>query len=189
MRDVFESLVRAVDPWDPRETDDRADVLSWICSSEPIFRTAKPATPPKHLVSYCVLVDTERSTVLLVDHRDAQRWLPTGGHVDVDEHPADAARRELLEELQLEPPFHPLVGSRPLLVTVSETGGRSTSHTDVSLWFVFSGSSDERIVPDDREFAEVRWWPMRAVFEADGSAAFDPNLARFLAKLTALTGS
>lgn len=188
MRDVIESLVRAVDPWDPLENDDRADVLAWIGSSEQIFRTAKPATPPKHLVSYCVLFDTERSRVLLVDHRDAQRWLPTGGHVDVDEHPADAARREILEELQLDPPFHPLFGAQPLLVTVSETGGRSVPHTDVSLWFVFSGSSDDRIFPDDSEFAEARWWPMSAVIEGDEGSRFDPNVARFLVKLMALTG-
>lgn len=188
MRDTIESLVRAVDPWDPAERADRADALAWIASGEPIFRIAKPATPPKHLVSYCVLVDTDRSRVLLVDHRDAQRWLPTGGHVDADEHPADAAAREILEELRLAPPFHPLTGDRPLMVTVSETGGRSVAHTDVSLWFVFSGSSDDRIVPDAREFADVRWWPMSTVIGGDDGSRFDPNLPRFLAKLMAQTG-
>lgn len=187
MRDVIASLVRAVEPADARERDDQADVLEWIRSGGPIFRTAKPATPPKHLVSYCVLVDTDTAHVLLVDHRDAQRWLPTGGHVDVDEHPADAARREIREELQLDPAFHPLVGPRPLLVTVSRTGGRSMPHTDVSLWFVFAASSNDRIVADDREFADARWWLMSAVLDADDPDRFDPNLGRFLTKLLALT--
>ena len=187
MRDVIASLVRGIEPWDTREGDDRDDVLEWIASGEEIFRIEKPATPSKHLVSYCVLVDTDTSLVFLVDHRDAQRWLPTGGHVEVGEHPPDAASREILEELGIAPPFHPLVGSRPLLVTVSRTGGRSAPHTDVSLWFVFAGSSDDDIVPDDGEFAGTRWWPMVDVIEGDGSR-FDPNLPRFLAKLTALTG-
>jgi 8-oxo-dGTP diphosphatase len=121
VRDVIESLVRAVDPWDPLEYDHRADVLAWIGSNEQIFRTAEPATPPKHLVSYSVLVDSERSTVLLVDHRDAQRWLPTGGHVNVDEHPADVARREILEELQLDPPCSVRTFSRAIALLSVQT--------------------------------------------------------------------
>jgi hypothetical protein len=72
------------------------------------------------------------------------------------------------------------------MVTVSETAGRSVPHTDVTLWFVFSGSSDDRIVPDDGEFAAVRWWRMSAAIEG-GRSSFDPNLSRFLAKLMALS--
>ena len=46
----------------------------------------KPATPPKHLVSYVVPTDPETGDILLVDHRNAQLWIPPGGHVDPGEH-------------------------------------------------------------------------------------------------------
>ncbi|HET6833936.1 MAG TPA: hypothetical protein VFH30_08700 [Acidimicrobiales bacterium] len=54
-------------------------------SGAPIWRTAKPATPPKHLVAYFVLVDSAAHSCLLVDHRLADLWLPTGGHVEPGE--------------------------------------------------------------------------------------------------------
>lgn len=173
---------------DSIEAEHRRDVLAWIDSGVEIFRLAKPATPPKHLVSYCVLIDSDRREVLLVDHRDAQRWLPTGGHVDPGEHPAKAAARELSEELGVKPTLHPALGGEPQMVTVTETGGLSSGHTDVSLWFVFDGSTGQPIEPDAREFADVRWWPFDDI-DPLGDDAFDPHFPRFLSKLTtALAG-
>lgn len=184
MRTAIRALVEGLAPFDEAEAAHRVDALEWLDRGASIFRTAKPATPPKHLVSYCVLVEPEAEQILLVDHRDAERWLPTGGHVEVDEHPADAARREILEELQVAPPFHPAIGPSPLMVTVTRTQGRSAPHTDVSLWFVFAGPADSVLVPDESEFAATRWWPFDDV-RADGPIAFDPNLPRFVAKLRA----
>ena len=36
--------------------------------------------------------------MLMIHHRKLGRWMPPGGHVDVDEFPCDAAVRETLEE-------------------------------------------------------------------------------------------
>ena len=184
MREIVRQLVKEIVPVDSIESEHRLRVLRWLDSSDGIFRTAKPATPPKHLVSYCVLVDTADREVLLVDHRDAQRWLPTGGHVEVDEHPVDTATREILEELGVEPRFHRSIGPKPLMVTVTLTQGRSEPHTDVSLWFVFDGSAEHVLTPDETEFADARWWSFDDVVE-DGPVAFDPHLPRFIGKLGA----
>ncbi|MEM9561319.1 MAG: NUDIX domain-containing protein [Actinomycetota bacterium] len=182
MRAAIRRLVDDVDPLDPLEAAHRADALTWIDSGADIFRLAKPATPPKHLVSYCVLVDRPGEQLLLVDHRDAMRWLPTGGHVDPGEHPVATARREIAEELGISPPFHPRIGARPLFVTVTETAGRSAGHTDVSLWFVFQCGPDAAIAPDEREFIRARWWSPDEILAA-GTERFDPHLQRFVDKL------
>jgi 8-oxo-dGTP pyrophosphatase MutT (NUDIX family) len=39
--------------------------------------------------------------VLLVDHKNARLWLPTGGHVEEGEDPRATVVRELKEELGL----------------------------------------------------------------------------------------
>lgn len=39
-----------------------------------------------------------RGSILLHHHAKLQRWLPPGGHVEPDELPDDAARREVFEE-------------------------------------------------------------------------------------------
>lgn len=184
MRDVIRGLVEEIVPCDTEEAEHRLDVLAWIDAGGQIFRTERPAVPPKHLVAYCVLVDVGERQILLVDHRDAERWLPTGGHVEVNEHPADTATREIAEELRVAPRFHAAIGPDPLMVTVSRTQGRSESHTDVSLWFVFEGSSDAALVPDEREFAGTRWWGFDDV-QPGGPVEFDPHLPRFIDKLRA----
>ncbi|MGH1492668.1 MAG: NUDIX domain-containing protein [Acidimicrobiales bacterium] len=182
MRKTVRELVANIEPLDSQEAEHRADVLAWIDSGVEIFRAVKPATPPKHLVSYCVLVDSNTERALLVDHRDAELWLPAGGHVEQNEHPAATARRETLEELQIAPNFLPEVGDVPLFVTVTETVGQSQRHTDVSLWFVFGGSEADTIVPDEREFAATGWWSFEDV-KHGGGAQFDPHLPRFVDKL------
>lgn len=54
------------------------------------------------------VVDAGR--VLLVHHRRLDRWLPLGGHIELDEDPETAACREAFEESGLEVA---LIGERP----------------------------------------------------------------------------
>jgi 8-oxo-dGTP pyrophosphatase MutT (NUDIX family) len=64
-----------------------------------MFRIQKDAIPPKHLVSFSVVIDPDNEKILLFDHKKALLLLPSGGHINVDELPLAAAQRELQEEL------------------------------------------------------------------------------------------
>jgi 8-oxo-dGTP pyrophosphatase MutT (NUDIX family) len=148
------TLISDMSAWDDREQADLARIKEWAQSGAPLFRTVKPATPNPHLVSYFVVADGER--VLLVAHRAAGLWLPTGGHVEPGEDPWAAARRECGEELGIEAVPHPVVGRRPLFATVTRTLGPDT-HTDVSLWFVLTARAQDVTAWDHREFDAIRW--------------------------------
>jgi hypothetical protein len=63
------------------------------------------------------------------------------------------------------------------------TQGVSAGHTDVGLWYAFEGSENDELQPDPGEFAEVRWWPIDTVRHG-AQTRFDPNLPRFVEKLT-----
>ena len=52
----------------------------------------------------------QEDRVLLVHHRKLGRWLPLGGHIELEEDPEQAALREALEESGLEVE---LIGERP----------------------------------------------------------------------------
>ena len=174
------AAVAAITPFDELERVEQLDTLAWIDSGAPIWRAAKPATPPEHLVAYCVLVDVDRSSLLLVDHRNAQQWLPTGGHVDPGEHPAAAARRELAEELGVDAP--PLVAD-PVFVTRSQTVGLDGGHLDVSLWYTFRGTQGMVVTPDASEFTDHRWWTFDEIVPTERIVS---ELPRFVAKLQTL---
>lgn len=173
-RAAIRAEVLSIEPFDAIERAHREDTLVWIDSGVALCRVHKPATPPKHLVSYFVVVDGHH--LLLVDHKKAQLWLPTGGHVEAGEHPRLTVVRESAEELGLE------LGeavSAPLMLTVSETVGTTAGHTDVSLWYVLNGDRHAPLKFDTEEFYSVQWFH----FDQAPIARSDPHLARFLGKL------
>ena len=66
----------------------------------------------------CIFVFHE-AKVLLIHHRKLNKWLPLGGHVELDEDPEQAALREAKEESGLEVE---LLGDRP---PTTESGTRA----------------------------------------------------------------
>ena len=174
MRQSIRNEIASIIPFDDQEEDHRNEVLAWIDSGSPLCRTAKPATPPQHLVSYFVCVDCDY--VLLGDHKNAQLWLPSGGHVELNEHPRDTAIREAAEELHLKANF---LFSTPLMITRTETVGLTAGHTDVSLWYVLRHDRSLPVTFDTKEFNDVQWFS----FAKAASLKSDPHLGRFLDKL------
>ncbi len=174
MRDKVLSEIAAIVPLDSLEAGHIGDAQSWIESGAEICRICKPATPPKHLVSYFALVDDGH--ILLVDHKNARLWLPTGGHVEPGEHPRETVRRELLEELGLEAPD---AIDPPVMITCTETVGVTAGHTDVSLWYAIQVKRDVHLSIDRQEFNEARWFRFADV----PLSRSDPHMARFLRKL------
>src|SRR5262245_51746727 len=57
------------------------------------------ANLPDHLTASVIVVDEERTRVLLGLHRKVGKWLQFGGHIEPDDRSiAEAARREAVEE-------------------------------------------------------------------------------------------
>jgi len=164
-----------IKPLDATETAHLEDARAWVASGAPLFRTAKPATPPKHLVAYFAVV--EEGHILLVDHKNAQMWLPTGGHVEPGEDPRATVVRELHEELSIS--VRPEDVQAPCMVTVTETVGLTSGHVDVSLWYAVRASRLAPVVFDREEFNDARWFR----FDEAARLRSDPHLGRFLVKL------
>ena len=174
-------LVSNIEPLDDLEREHISESLAWIGSTDDIFRRAKPATPPRHLVSYTVVVDPSDHSVFLVDHIKSGLQLPTGGHIEPGEHPLVAAGREMREELGIEADFA-VTGTEPLFLTVTATVGADTNHVDVSLWYVSAARRDSEFTLDPREFRGGRWWTPSEVRMSDPDQ-FDPHFLRFIEKL------
>ncbi len=55
----------------------------------------------RHFTATAFVIDSKHR-VLLLWHKRLQRWMPPGGHVDPDETPEDAAKRECKEETNMD---------------------------------------------------------------------------------------
>jgi len=163
---------------DAEEARQLKSALAWVDSGAELCRRAKPDTPPEHLVSYFVVTDETAQALLLVDHKNAQLWLPPGGHVEPGEHPRETVRRELQEELGLALPHE--LGS-PLMLSRSETVGLTAGHTDVSLWYWLRIPRQQALRHDPQEFHGLNWFGIDAL----PLARSDPHLGRFVRKLRA----
>jgi 8-oxo-dGTP diphosphatase len=181
---IVYDLVANLAPLDSVEAGHITDTLRWLEATDDIFRRSKPAIPDPHLVAYSALLDPDNFDVLLVDHVKSGLFLPPGGHVEPDEHPAETARRECREELGIDAPMAD-EGMAPAFVTVATTIGIDRGHTDVSLWFVLEGSRSQELTIDQVEFRGARWWSFAEVAAADGRS-FDPHFQRFMRKVSSL---
>jgi|EndMetStandDraft_6_1072998.scaffolds.fasta_scaffold01342_2 8-oxo-dGTP pyrophosphatase MutT (NUDIX family) len=181
MRDEILDQVKNIEPVDETERLHIDDVLSWIQGPSDIFRIAKPDSPPKHLVSYFVVYDPRVQKLMLIDHVKANMWLPSGGHVEIDEHPRETVRREAMEELELVADFR-VIGEEPAFITVTETRGPGT-HTDVSFWYVIVGDSTAELNYDKREMRGLKWLSFDEVLTMD-DRLLDPHMKRFVRKFS-----
>jgi 8-oxo-dGTP pyrophosphatase MutT (NUDIX family) len=176
-------LLGRIEPWDHLEDEHRRSMAAWIAEGAPLYRTRKPDVPPKHLVSYVVVMDERREELLLVAHRKAGLWLPAGGHVEPGEDPWHTAARECHEELRIQAEPTTVAGTRPFFVTVTRTRGPG-QHTDVSLWYLVQAQSEAITWFDTGEFDGIRWLSFDQVL-AEPAKTLDPHMQRFTRKLRA----
>lgn len=169
-------IINEIQPFDALEAEHISDTIAWINSGDQVFRIQKPDIPNKHLVSYFLLLDESAKKVLLVDHKKAQLWLPSGGHVEIAEHPLETVKRECIEELGIEADFW---HEKPVFLTSTLTSNDCASHTDVSLWYVLKGNVNNIYNFDVNEFYDIQWFN----FDEIPYHKADPHIARFIQKL------
>lgn len=176
IRSHIYNIISSLPPLDDLEDQHIRFTLDWIDSGAELFRIEKPAVPDTHLVSYCLVVSPEMDKVLLADHKKAELWLPTGGHVDPGEDPKNSATREAREELGTDFEF---LSEQPLMISVTKTVGNIARHTDISLWYVLKGYPDAPLEFDPEEFHQIRWFGLDEIpFDKA-----DPQMKRFVQKL------
>lgn len=173
---IINDIVSSIEPLDALEDGHIKNTLVWIKSSVPIFRIAKPNIPDKHLVSYFVLFDQDAKKILLVDHKKAGLWLPSGGHVEVNENPKTTVVRKCFEELGIAADF---LYDAPIFLTSTVTVGTTAGHTDVSLWYVLRGDHRQNYKFETNEFNTIKWFGIDELpYEKS-----DPHMHRFIKKL------
>lgn len=162
-----EDLRRAVETFDPlteREMESRQRMLVELDRlGRPFDRDADPV----HVTGSAIIVGA-RGTVLH-RHKRLGIWLQTGGHVGPGETPAEAARREAVEETGL-PVRHPDSGPSLLHLDVLDVHDAYVGHTHMDLRYLLI-APDLEPTPPAGESQEVRWFSL-----AEAEAVADAGL-------------
>lgn len=117
---------------------------------------------PDHLTASTLVLDADRSAVLLTLHAKARRWFQVGGHCERDDQTlAGAALREAREESGV-----PDLVILPVPVQLSEHPvpfcgpDGDVHHLDVRFVAVAPRASRPEV---SEESLDVRWWPLDAL--------------------------
>ncbi len=130
-----------------------------------------------------------RGRVLLVHHKTYNEWLPIGGHIELNEDPEQALRREVREEcglpirlLQTAPPIaHPGVKPipAPAFMDVHRTHGK---HKHIAfVYFATSASARAKLLA--REHHSLRWFTSKDL--TDRQYRVTPSIQFYCRKATA----
>lgn len=101
---------------------------------------------------------------LLIHHKKLNKWLPIGGHIELDEDPEEALFREIKEECGLEVD---ILGEKPQVESrgtkflyppiFSDIHDISDTHKHVGLYY-FAKAKSDNIVLNRKEHNEIRWF-------------------------------
>lgn len=140
-----------------------------------------------HIVASAIVLDESHDNVLMIHHGTYDKWLPPGGHVEVDEETSlwGAASREVQEETglksmarhaQLAAPFD--IDTHPIPANPKKGEGDHFHHD-----FMYLAVATEAFEPDPQleEVKAAKWMPREQLRELP-----DPRMHRLADKLDEL---
>jgi len=127
-----------------------------------------------------------KNEVLLVHHKELNKWLPVGGHIELHEDPEEALFREIKEETGLtqvkvlgKKPFFKSKGTKflysPIFLDIHEI---SKNHKHIGLTY-FAETKSNKVKLAKKEHKNIHWFTKK---ELDDSKYNLSPAVRFYAK-------
>jgi 8-oxo-dGTP pyrophosphatase MutT (NUDIX family) len=173
--DAVEGVVEAVAarvPIDGREWRSRDHMLVALGR---LRRPFDELADPTHLTASAVVLGPKG--VLLHRHKRLGIWLQPGGHIDLDESPWEAARREATEETGVDLRWLSSSPYPPPLAHV-DVHPAAKGHIHLDLRYLLAPTGDDRPDPPAGESQEVLWFRWD-----DAISVADPGLRGLLRDL------
>lgn len=124
--------------------------------------------------------------VLFVNHPRYDKWVPIGGHIELNEDPDEALFREIAEETQLEveilstKPNVDVEADNKFLIIPNYMGVYSANppHRHISLTYFARSKTDTAVMSD--EHTEMAWIPLEQL--SDKRYSLTPSLQFYAAE-------
>jgi 8-oxo-dGTP pyrophosphatase MutT (NUDIX family) len=144
-------------PADALEARHHAAIVDLVSNAEGAFDRGH--FDPGHITASCFIVAGD--SLLLHHHRRLDRWLQMGGHVEIDEHPKEAALREGSEESGLRDLALAVDDIFDLDIHVIPAAKGEPEHRHFDVRYVARTASPGAVVIDRAESNDVAWVPLQ----------------------------
>lgn len=115
-------------------------------------------------------------SVLLINHKKLKRWLPIGGHVELNENPEEALFREIEEESGIKKEDLEVFGKKPEVISEGTTflyapiyldiHRISETHHHIGMTY-FLRSKTDQIELAEGEHSDIRWVDLAEIEKGD----------------------
>jgi len=114
-----------------------------------------------------------KDKVLLIHHKELNKWLPIGGHIELDEDPEQALFREIEEECGLKVE---IVGKKPYINVKGKKYLFTPKYLDIHdinsnhrhVAFVYFGKSNsDQVKLAETEHNEIKWFEENELSDPD----------------------
>lgn len=110
-----------------------------------------------------------KGNVLLIHHKELKKWLPVGGHIELDEDPEEALFREIKEECGLtvkiignKPKYQSNNGRSLLAPSFMDVHRITKKHGHVSLVY-FAKSKSNKVKLAEKEHNDIKWFSKKDI--------------------------
>jgi 8-oxo-dGTP diphosphatase len=115
---------------------------------------------------------THDNKILMIKHKKLQKWLPPGGHVELDQDPEEALFNEIAEETGLVPNQLTILSSKPHIESPGtkflhtpnflDIHDISDTHKHIGLTYILKTTSD-KITLAEREHDDIKWFSIEDI--------------------------
>lgn len=157
----------------------------------------------RHFTATAFIIDSKKRTLLLW-HKRLKRWMPAGGHVDENETPEDAAKRECKEETNLDvqiigDPYDDLFAlnrsegrmlTKPIAMLLEEIPASpergEPAHQHMDFLFIAKPIDETQAIRmAEEESDHMKWFTLHEVEALDTETEIFANVKAYIRKLLA----
>ena len=166
-------------PFNDQEAQEQKTILKWMDTFDNLLSRENEFA---HFTSSAIVVNHDRTKMLMAYHNIYDAWAWTGGHADGDSNLLAVALREITEETgvtQLKPLSHDIYLLDILGVDGHLKNGKYVaSHLHLSVAYLIEANETETLVVNAAENSGVRWFPLEEIV----AITPEPNIKKLYQK-------
>lgn len=114
-----------------------------------------------HFCATACIIDKEEKKILFIHHKKLNKWLFVGGHVEENEDPETAVKREVKEETNLD---ITLLGNRYpreedfITPFALQRNIVKDNHIHMDIFYIALANNSQQIKTEEKEILNYRWF-------------------------------